>query len=156
MPSIDDRKGAQRENFSSVKAAVRHEDWSDQEFREAFESLEIPKELLHHREHVRLAWIYSCRFPREEAVSRMVRGIKAFAKHHCATAKYHHTITLAWMCLVRHAAFSAPPASDFNPFAAAHPELLNPRLLEYYYSKSRLQSDAARHGWIEPDLHALP
>lgn len=135
---------------------LRPEDCSDQDFREAFESLEIPKELFHHREHVRLAWIYSCRFPREEAVSRMVGGIKAFAKHHGADGKYHHTITVAWMRLVRHAAFSAPPAPDFNTFAAAHPELLDPRLLEAYYSKVRLQSDAARHTWIEPDLRALP
>ena len=132
---------------------LRPEDWSDQDFREAFESLEIP---FHHREHIRMAWIYSRHFPQEEAVSRMVRGIQAFAKHHGAPGKYHHTITVAWMRLVRHAAFSPPPAPDFNTFAAAHPELLDPRLLEAYYSKSRLQSDAARYGWIEPDLHALP
>ncbi len=86
----------------------------------------------------------------------MVRGIQAFAKHHGAGGKYHHTITVAWMRLVRHAASSAPPAPDFNTFAAAHAHLFNPRLLEVYYSKARLQSDAARHGWIEPDLHALP
>jgi len=135
---------------------LRPEDWSDQDFREAFELLEIPNEMFHHREHIRLAWIYSRHFPQEEAVSRVTCGIRAFAKHHGADGKYHHTITVAWMRLVKHAASSAPPAPDFNTFAAAHRELLNPRLLEAYYSKVRLQSDAARHGWIEPDLRSLP
>jgi hypothetical protein len=60
------------------------------------------------------------------------------------------------MRLVQHAAHSAPPALDFNAFASAHPRLFNPRLLEYYYSKARLQSDTARHAWIEPDLRSLP
>jgi hypothetical protein len=132
------------------------EDWSDQDFREAFESLEIPNGRFRHREHIRLAWIYSRHFAQEEAVSRMVRGIQAFAKHHGAAGKCHHTITVAWMRLVRRAASSAPSTPDFNTFAAANAELLNPRLLEAYYSKARLQSDAASHGWIEPDLHALP
>jgi len=85
-----------------------------------------------------------------------VQGIRAFAKHHGAGSKYHHTITVAWMRLVRHAARPAPPAQNFNSFAAAHPGLFNPQLLEDYYSKARLQSDAARHDWIEPDLRSLP
>jgi hypothetical protein len=136
--------------------SVHPSDWTDEDFREAFESLRIPKEMFHHREHIRLAWIYSCHFPPQQALARMVQGIQAFAKHHGAAAKYHHTITMAWMCLVRHAACPAPQAPDFSTFAVAHVHLFNPRLLEYYYSKARLQSDAARHAWIEPDLRSLP
>jgi hypothetical protein len=60
------------------------------------------------------------------------------------------------MRLVSHAAHSAPPTPDFNTFAAAHPRLFNPRLLEEYYSTAWLQSDAARHNWLDPDLRPLP
>jgi|SRR4029077_18814057 len=132
------------------------EAWTDKEFREAFESLRIPSEMFHHREHIRLAWIYSRQYPQEQALTRMVQGIQAFAKHHGAAAKYHHTITVAWMRLVWHAARSAPQAPDFKTFAAAHVHLFHPRLLEYYYLKARLQSDAARNDWLDPDLHPLP
>ena len=156
--SAAERTGLTRqENAATAKhPCTRAEDWSDEEFREVFESLEIPNERFHHREHIRLAWIYSSHFPEEEALSRMALGIQAFAAHHGATAKYHHTITMAWMQLVGHAARLTPALPDFNAFAAAHPHLLSARLLKEYYSAARLQSDAARHAWIEPDLRPLP
>jgi hypothetical protein len=132
------------------------ETWTDQEFREAFESLKIPNELFHHREHIRLAWIYSREFPQEEALARIVKGIQAFAKHQGAAAKYHHTITVAWMRLVWHAAHHAPPAADFTTFAAAHADLFRVQRLEDNYSLPRLKSDGARQHWLEPDLLPLP
>jgi hypothetical protein len=138
------------------RKAPHPSEWSDQDFREAFESLRIVNEMFHHREHIRIAWIYSRHFPQEQALSRMVQGIQAFARHHGAAARYHHTVTVAWMHLVWLAANLAPPAPDFNAFAAAHPHLFNPRLLEYYYSKIRLRSDAARYDWLDPDLRPLP
>ena len=157
MPAIDLSSIGPGENSSSGKpVATIPEAWTDEDFREAFESCKIPNEMLHHREHIRLAWIYSREYPHEQALARMVQGIKAFAKHHGAAAKYHHTITVAWMRLVRHAERKTPRAPDFNAFAAVHLHLFHPRLLEYYYSKARLHSDAARHAWIEPDLRPLP
>jgi hypothetical protein len=157
MPGIDLSTAGPPDNSPSrTPASAVPDAWTNEDFREAFESLRIPNEMFRHREHIRLAWIYSCHFPQEQALARMVQGIQAFAKHHGAASKYHHTITVAWMRLVRHAAHTAPQAADFNTFAAAHPHLFHPRLLEYYYSKARLQSDAARNTWIEPDLRSLP
>jgi hypothetical protein len=148
--------GTRESSSSGKRGTTVPEAWTDQDFREAFESLRIPNEMFHHREHIRLAWIYSREYPQEQALARMVQGIQAFAKHHGAAAKYHHTITVAWMRLVRHAACAPPQAPDFNTFAAAHVHLFHPRLLEYYYSKARLQSDAARYDWLDPDLRPLP
>ncbi len=157
MSAVDRGKVGQLEHVNAPQSLSPYPSkWSDQDFREAFESLRIPNEMFHHREHIRLAWVYSRHFPQEQALARMVQGIQAFAKHHGAASKYHHTITVAWMRLVWHAARPAPPAPDFNTFAAAHPHLFNPRLLEDFYSIARLQSDAARHAWFEPDLHSLP
>jgi hypothetical protein len=157
MPGIDFSTAGPPENSSSRRdASTVPEAWTDEDFREAFESLRIPNEVFHHREHIRLAWIYSRQYSQEQALARMVQGIQVFAKHHGAASKYHHTITVAWMRLVQHAVRQAAPTPDFNAFASAHPRLFNPRLLEYYYSRARLQSDAARHAWIEPDLRSLP
>jgi hypothetical protein len=156
VPGIDLSTAGPPENSASGKPVTVPDACSDEDFREAFESLKIPNEMFHHREHIRLAWIYSRQFPQEEALGRMMQGIQAFAKHHGAASKYHHTITVAWMRLVRDAVRQAPQAPEFNTFAAAHVHLFHPRLLEYYYSKARLQNDAARHGWVEPDLRSLP
>ena len=157
MPAIDLSPLGPRENSSSGKPlTTTPEAWTDEDFREAFESLKIPNEMFHHREHIRLAWIYSRAYPQEQALARMVQGIRAFAKHHGAAAKYHHTITVAWMRLVRHAVREVPQAADFSTFAAAHAHLFHPRLLEYYYSKAQLQSDAARYDWLDPDIRPLP
>jgi len=157
MPGIDLSTAGPPENSPSGKPAKNvPEDWGDEDFREAFESLKIPNEMFHHREHIRLAWIYSRQFPQEEALGRMVQGIQSFAKHHGAASKYHHTITVAWMRLVRDAVGQAPQAPDFKTFAAAHVHLFHPRLLEYYYSRARLQSDTARYSWLDPDLRSLP
>jgi hypothetical protein len=157
MPDIDLSTANPREEGSSGKPVTTvPEAWTDEDFREAFESLRIPNEMFHHREHIRLAWIYSREYPQEQALARMVQGIQAFAKHHGAATKYHHTITVAWMRLVRHAVREGPQAPDFNTFAAAHVHFFHARLLEYYYSKARLQSDAARYDWLDPDLRPLP
>jgi len=157
MPDIDLSTAGPPENSPSRRhVSTVPEAWTDEGFREAFESLRIPNEMFRHREHIRLAWIYSRQYPQEQALARMAQGIRAFAKHHGAASKYHHTITVAWMCLVHHAVRQVPPAQDFPAFAAAHPRLFNARLLEDHYSKARLQSDAARQAWIEPDLRPLP
>jgi hypothetical protein len=157
MSAVDLTKANPPEGVFPGRTEAPHpSSWNDQEFREAFESLKIPNDMFRHREHIRLAWIYSRHFPEEQALARMMQGIQAFANHHGASAKYHHTITVAWMRLVRHAACLAPESPDFHTFAAGHVYLLNPRLLESYYSKARLLNDAARHAWIEPDLRSLP
>jgi hypothetical protein len=157
MPAVDPGNAGQMESAVAARPPSRNpSDWTDQQFCEAFESLKIPNEMFRHREHIRLAWIYSIHFSGEEALSRMVDGIRAFAKHHGAEAKYHHTITLAWMRLVHHAVRSAPPGGDFASFVDAHPHLLDPQLLGQYYSPEKLKSDAARHAWFDPDLRSLP
>ena len=157
MTRYNDSNVAQLEEASSAKEVPPlPEEWTDQQFREAFESLEMPKEFFHHRNHIRLAWIYSRHFSYEEALVRMVQGIQAFAKYHGATAKYHHTITVAWMRLVWDAASAGPPELDFNAFIAAHPHFLSTGLLGSYYSAARLKSDAARHNWLDADLRPLP
>jgi len=157
MPATDPGNAGQKENaLAAQPPSPDPSDWTDQEFCEAFESLKIPGEMFRHREHIRIAWIYSTHFTGEEALSRMIDGIRAFAKHHGAETKYHHTITLAWMRLVHHAVRSMPPGGEFASFVAAHPHLLDPQLLGQYYSSEKLKSDAARYAWIEPDLRSLP
>lgn len=130
--------------------------WSDDEFLRAFEDLSFPADLFHHREHIRVAWLYLKSFDASRAAERMSAGIRRFANHHGATQKYHHTLTLAWMRLVAASLVETTENNNFEKFFAAHPELGDKNILGKFYSNELLQSTAAREGWVEPDLQPLP
>jgi len=130
--------------------------WSDEDFLRAFENLSFPADQFHHREHLRVAWLYLQSSDATWASERMTAGIRRFANHHGATQKYHHSLTLFWMRLVAVALIEMPYGCTFEEFLATHPELSHKSLLDKYYSKELLQSPTAREGWVEPDLQPLP
>jgi 2'-5' RNA ligase len=129
---------------------------SDAEFLRAFEDLSFPADLFHHREHIRVAWLYLRSSDATRAAERMSEGIRRFANNHGATQKYHHTLTLAWMRLVAAALVETPEGYTFEQFITAHPQLKDTKLLGKYYSTETLQTAAAREAWVEPDLQPLP
>jgi hypothetical protein len=137
--------------FASDAAA-----WSDEDFLHAFEDLSLSAELFHHREHIRVAWLYLKSSDASRAAERMSASIRRFANHHGATQKYHHTLTLAWMRLVAAALVETPEDYSFEQFFAAHPEVTDKSILGKFYSTELLQTTAAREGWVEPDLQPLP
>jgi hypothetical protein len=121
-----------------------------------FENCALPAEAFHHRGHIRVAWTYLRRMDYSSAVERMSEAIRKYAEFHGANSKYHHTLTLAWMRLVAAAMRLDPGIDDFDLFAGMHPELLDPSAPKEFYSPELLQSEAARTGWVEPDLRTLP
>jgi len=121
-----------------------------------FETCALPAEAFHHREHILVAWTYLRQMDYSAAEKRMSEAIRRFAGFHGATAKYHHTITLVWMRLVAATLRDDAGIDDFDRFAGAHPELLDPAAPGRFYSPDLLQSEAARSGWVEPDIRALP
>ena len=78
MPGINLPKiGPPEKSTSGKPVSPLLQDWTDQDFREAFESLKIPNETFHHREHIRLAWIYSRQYPQEQGLALMVQDPRA-------------------------------------------------------------------------------
>ena len=138
-------------NFGSGARA-----WSDEDFLRAFEDLSFPADQFHHREHIRVAWLYLKSSDATRAAERMTAGIRRFANHQGATQKYHHTLTLAWMRLVAAALVETPEGQTFQQFLGEHAELAAKDLLKKYYSSELLQTIAAREGWVEPDVQPLP
>lgn len=108
-----------------------------------------------HREHLERAWTYLERYPPAAAKQAMAAAIRYVAREHGAAAKYHHTITLAWVQLVA-VHRQRCPAEGFDEFIARNPQLLSRQLLEEHYSPQLLWSESARDGWTEPDLRGLP
>lgn len=121
-----------------------------------FESCALPASAFHHRDHIQVAWTYLRRMDYPTAEKRMSDALRKFTAVHGATAKYHHTLTLAWMRLVAAAIRDDPGLDDFDGFAGAHPELFDPAAPGRFFSTGLLQSEAARSGWVDPDLRALP
>jgi len=119
---------------------------TDTEFLRAFEDTTL--EPFHHRDHLRVTWLYLRQFGEAETRQRLGPAILRYAAARDASQKYHETITVAWICLVSAASAGA---DDFEAMLAAHPRLLDKNLLGRYYSPEVLQSSEARERWVEPD-----
>jgi hypothetical protein len=122
---------------------------TDEEFLCGFEDTTL--EPFHHRDHLRVTFLYLRQFGEEETRLRLGPAILRYAAARNGAEKYHETITQAWISLV-----AAALADDFEAMLAAHPQLLDKNLLDRYYSPQLLRSPEARRRWAEPDKKPLP
>ncbi|CAG0978261.1 hypothetical protein PHYC_01622 [Phycisphaerales bacterium] len=126
----------------------------------AFERCEIPLEHWNHSAHVTVAYLLLRAYPAEEATRRMCEGVQRYnaAKDivQTATGGYHHSMTIAWMRIVRAILAEQGPGGDAAAFLDANPFLRCRTLLRLYYSKDRIMSWECRTAWLEPDLAPLP
>jgi hypothetical protein len=129
---------------------------NDSDFVTAFEACALPNEGVHHRDHVRLAWLYLKELPPEEALARFATGLKRFAHAHGKPGLYHETITWAYLLLIRERMARAEEEGTFEAFAAANPDLLTwkPSVLASYYRAETLGSELARRVFVMPDRRA--
>lgn len=129
----------------------------DAAFRDAFEAGRVPPDQFDHRAHVRVAYVYLVEQDVDAAVARMRSALLAFLRHHgIAPAKYHETLTRAWILAVRHFMERSSGAASAEAFIAAHPELLDSKIMLTHYSASALFSPEARASFVEPDTSPIP
>ena len=121
----------------------------DREFVEAFEACTLPPDLFSHRAHVRLAWLYLNEDALLPTLTRYSEGIKRYAGSLGASAKYHETITWAFLFLI-HERMQRATHATFDDFANANADLFGP-ILTRYYSEEALASEAARRPFVLPD-----
>jgi len=136
-------------------------DWGSGEFEAAefvrlVEACEFPTDKFHHGDHIRLAWIYVETLGAAAAEERICASILKFAMNLNHPEKYHDTMTRAWLRLVAVGHTIGPQNGDFAAFIDHHRWLLNRDALSSFYSTATLMSDAARQGWVDPDLRSLP
>jgi hypothetical protein len=126
---------------------------SDQDLHAPFVDLTLSPERFGHREHLRLAWIALHEHADfAEAAGRFTRALRRYVTHVGAAAKYHETITWAYLALIREAMLGQDFA-DSESFLAAHPELLDHRggALARRYDVAALTSDpVARRVFVLP------
>ena len=129
----------------------------DREFLDAFERCELAPANFHHRDHVRLAFIYLTLHDLDTALDLMRSGFHRFLAHAGAPAsKYHETITRAWMLAVEHFMQGVGPVANFEQFAASSPRLFARGAMETHYTADLLWSDEARTRFVEPNLQPIP
>ena len=125
----------------------------DREFIAAFEDCTLPPDQFPHRAHVRLAWLYLREGSLLDALMRFVEGLKRYAGSLGASAKYHETVTWAYMFLI-HERMERAPTESFDEFATANADLFN-GILEKYYSKEMLSSDLAKRVFVLPSYESF-
>lgn len=129
---------------------------SESELAAQVESCVYPGAAFRHGDHLRLAWHYLRTLEPGSAQERMRQTIRRYAESLGQSAKYHDTLTIAWMRLVGAAVACTPACESFEEFLSGHPWLLNRDCLFAFYSRERLAGDDARSSWAEPDLRPLP
>jgi hypothetical protein len=125
---------------------------TDDDFVRSFEACTLPNSAFHHRDHVRLAWIYLRRQPPLEALARFTDGLKRFAAFNGHPGLYHETITWAFLFLIHERMADGGEGETWEAFAARNPDLLTwkPSALDRYYDAETLQSERARRRFVLP------
>lgn len=130
---------------------------ADLEFRRRFEAGLVPPADFDHRAHVRLAFTCLTQMDVDAAHDAVRTAISRFLeKNAIDPAKYHDTLTRAWLMAVRHFMDRTPPVASADAFIDASPALLDSKIMLSHYSKERLFSPEARAGFVEPDLEPIP
>ncbi|MBI3881714.1 MAG: hypothetical protein HY301_16820 [Verrucomicrobia bacterium] len=133
---------------------------NDETFLRRFESCELSTEEWHHREHLRVAYLYLLRWPHAEALDRMRSGLKALNTAQkvpeALDRGYHETLTQGWMRLVYCALCEFGPAESSDAFLDQQSHLLARLALRFFYSRDRIMSAEAKARFVEPDLTPLP
>ena len=128
---------------------------NDDEFLAAFEARTL--EEFHHRDHIKVTYLYLRRYPLDEAIAKVRSGLQALAVAWGAPTDdlergYHETMTQAWVRLVNLTLSDCGVAECADAFCDQQPKLMQKTHLESFYSRERLISWEAKRGFVEPDL----
>ena len=118
-----------------------------------FESLELAAGEFHHREHIRLAFAMLRGADFGEAALRFRAGLRRFATAAGAPAKYHETLTWAYLALVARCMAERDYPSSLA-LLDARPDLLDHRngLIARYYDVAAITaSPLARRVFVLPE-----
>ena len=105
-----------------------------------------------HEAHVYTAWLYLERYPVTEAIERYTSALKRLTLKLGVPGKYHETITWFFMLIIAERS-KGIAKHDWNAFKAANDDLLRreDNVLNRYYSKETLATNAARRSFVLPD-----
>ena len=126
---------------------------TDDEFIASFEDCTLANDSFHHSDHVRMAFLYVCRYPALEALQRFSTSLVRFATANGKPELYHETITWAFLLLIRERLARTGCQQTWSEFAAGNQDLLSwkDNVLKKYYRGETLSSSLARSTFLLPD-----
>ncbi len=132
----------------------------DEAFLNAFETGAWPLADWHHREHIKVAYLYLRRYGFDEAMDRLRDRIKAYNAAHdvpdAPLSGYHETMTGAWLRLVYFTLRDRGAKETADAFYEDNPQLWERRVLRLFYSTERFLSPEAKAQYLEADVTPLP
>lgn len=130
---------------------------TDDEFVASFEDCSLATESFHHSDHVRMAFLYLCRYPAWEALHRFSTSLARLAAAKGKPGLYNETITWAFLFLIRERMARASSQQTWTQFAASNKDLLSWKdsVLKNYYRDETLSSDLAKSTFLFPDKAIL-
>ncbi len=131
------------------------------QFVRDWEQDRIPGDQWTHAAHVAMAAHYLQTLPKEEALSRVRKGIWAYAEARgVPNARlgrgYHETLTVFWVELCDRYLRSCGKQGIEAARAVVDYYANQSKLHKEYYSGDIVMSAKAKANWVEPDLRALP
>jgi hypothetical protein len=127
---------------------------NDAQFLAALEACTLPEAEFGHAAHVRAAYLYLRAGSFGAAIERMESAIRRYAASLGKPDRYHDTITIAYLALIRRALVVGGDRGGWPAFAAANPELLDRQLLLRYFPREQLESALARRVFLLPRVGA--
>jgi hypothetical protein len=131
---------------------------NDDEFVARFEDASLSNESFHHSDHVRMAFLYLCRYPALEALQRFSASLARFAAAKGKPGLYNETVTWAFLFLIRERMARSGGNPTWEEFATENADLLSweNNILRRYYREATLKSDLARSTFVMPDKIDVP
>jgi len=129
----------------------------DRRYCADFAACRVRPDAFDHAAHIRLAYCYLAEHDAETALTLMRSALLAFIQHNqIPVAKYHETLTQAWILAVHHFMAISPAARSAADFIAGNPSMLDSRIMLTHYSIEVLFSEEARARFVEPNLELIP
>lgn len=125
----------------------------DDELIEGFENCTLSGANFHHRDHVKVAWLYLRRNSVLETLDRFSAGLKRFATANGKPNLYHETITWAYVFLIHERMQRPGGEKSWQEFVDKNADLFDwkDNILKAYYRDETLTSEMARRMFILPD-----
>jgi hypothetical protein len=131
---------------------------TDDEFLASFEDCSLANASFHHSDHIKMAFLYLCRYSTLEAVKRFSTSLVRFATANGNPRLYNETVTWAFLFLIHERMARAGCQQNWTQFAAKNGDLLDwkDNILKKYYRDETLSSDLARSTFLFPDKTIIP
>ena len=123
---------------------------TDDEFIAALESCTLPPAEFGHAAHVRAAYLFLRRGSFGQAIDRTEVAIRRYAASLGKPDRYHDTITVGFLALIRQRIHERGDGGGWVAFAAANPDLLDAGVLLRHFPQAQLESPLARRVFVLP------